>query len=49
MLLKIKNLIENEKLRKNVGKEARKSIDKYTSEVVGEEWFTLIEESDIYE
>ena len=49
MLLKIKNLIENEKLRKNVGKAARKSIDKYTSEVVGEEWFTLIEESDIYE
>ena len=49
MLLKIKNLIENEKKRKNVGKAARKSIDKYTSEVVGEEWFTLIEESDIYE
>ena len=49
MVLKIKNLIENEKLRKNVGKAARESINKYTSEVVGEEWFTLIEESDIYE
>ena len=49
MNLKIKNLIENEKLRKKVGKAARNSIDKYTSEVVGKEWFSLIEESDIYE
>ena len=49
MVLKIRNLIENEKLRKNVGKAARESINKYTNEVVGEEWFTLIEESDIYE
>ena len=49
MVLKIKNLIENEKLRKKVGKTARESINKYTCEVVGEEWFTLIEESDIYE
>ena len=49
MVLKIRNLIENEKLRKNVGKAARESINKYTNEVVGEEWFTLIEESGIYE
>ena len=25
------------------------SIKKYTSDVVGEEWLTLIEESDVYE
>lgn len=49
MVLKIKNLISNEKLRKKVGKAARRSIDKYTCKVVGEEWFTLIEESGIYE
>lgn len=49
MVLKIKNLIESEKLRKTVGKNARESVNKYTSDVVSEEWFTLIEESGIYE
>ena len=28
---------------------ARESVKKYTGSIVGEEWFTLIEESDIYD
>lgn len=49
MIKKIGDLIENSSERKRIGKNARKSISKYTSDVVGEEWFTLIEESDVYE
>ena len=49
MVKKIKDLINSEKTRKRIGENARKSITKYTSEVVGAEWFTLIEESDVYE
>lgn len=49
MIMKIKDLIKNEEDRKKIGVNARKSVEKYTSDVVGEEWFTLIEESDIYE
>lgn len=49
MIKKISDLIENPEERKIIGKNARKSIKKYTSDVVGEEWLTLIEESDVYE
>ena len=49
MVLKIENLIKNEKIRKEVGKKARESVMKYTSEVISKEWITLIEESDVYE
>ena len=49
MATKIKDLIKSQKIRNKIGENARQSISKYTSEVVGEEWFTLIEESDIYE
>lgn len=49
MATKIKDLIKSQKIRNKIGENARRSISKYTSEVVGEEWFTLIEESDIYE
>ena len=49
MIKKIGDLIDNSSERKRIGKNARKSISKYTSDVVGEEWFTLIEESDVYE
>lgn len=49
MIKKISDLIENPEERKKIGKNARKSIKKYTSDVVGEEWLTLIEESDVYE
>lgn len=46
---KVYDLIEDKKLRIKLGRQARKSTYKYTSDVVGEEWFTLIEESGIYE
>ena len=49
MALKIEDLIRNQKERIEIGKQAREIAGKYTSDVVGEEWFTLIEESDIYE
>ena len=43
------DLIKNEKERAKIGKQARESVKKYTSDIVGEEWITLIEESDIYD
>jgi len=49
MIMKIEDLIKNEEERIKLGKQARESVKKYASEIVGEEWFTLIEESDIYE
>lgn len=49
MIKKIGDLIKNPEKRKKIGKNARESIKKYTSDVVGEEWLTLIEESDVYE
>ena len=49
MIKKISDLIDNSSERKKIGKNARNSISKYTSDVVGEEWYTLIEESDVYE
>ena len=49
MIMKIKDLINNEEDRIRIGKQARKSVKKYTSDIVGEEWITLMEESDIYE
>ena len=49
MISKIEDLIKKEEIRKEIGKEARESIKKYSNDVVGKEWFTLIEESDIYE
>ena len=49
MIMKIEDLINNEKERIKIGKQARKSVKKYTSDIVSEEWITLIEESDIYE
>lgn len=49
MTMKIEDLINSESERKRIGKLARESVKKYSSDVVGEEWFTLIEESDIYE
>ena len=49
MIMKINDLISNEKERIKIGKQARESVKKYTSDIVGEEWITLIEESDIYD
>lgn len=49
MVKKIEDLIKNKEERIKIGTQARESVKKYTSDVVAEEWFTLIEESDIYE
>ena len=49
MAMKVDSLIKNKEERLKIGKQARNSVKKFTSEVVGEEWITLIEESDIYE
>ena len=49
MKRKISDLIDTYEKRKEMGKKARESVQKYTNDVVGEEWFTLIEESGIYE
>lgn len=49
MIMKLKDLINNKEERIKIGKQARKSVSKYTSDIVGKEWITLIEESDIYE
>lgn len=49
MVRKIADLIDDKDIRKRLGKNARDSISKYMSDVVGEEWFTLIEESGVYE
>lgn len=49
MLMKISSLIDKDEERKKLGKMARESVKKYSSDVVVKEWFTLIEESDIYE
>lgn len=49
MVLKVESLMKDEKARIKIGKNARGSILKYSSDVIGEEWFTLIEESGRYE
>ena len=49
MVMKIEDLIKNKEERVKIGSQARESVKKFTSDVVAEEWFTLIEESDIYE
>ena len=49
MVKKICDLIKDRDERVRLGDNARKSVEKFTSEAVGEEWFTLIEESDVYE
>ena len=49
MVKKIEDLIKNKGERVKIGAQARESVKKYTSDVVSEEWFTLIEESDIYD
>ena len=49
MIMKIEDLMKNKEERKRIGTQARESVGKYTSDIVGEEWITLIEESDIYD
>ena len=43
MIKKIEDLMKDEEVRKQLGKEARKSIKKYTKEVVQEDWYSLLE------
>lgn len=40
---KVEDLIEDEKTRKKVGLESRRTVKKYSSLVVGKEWFNLLE------
>ena len=49
MIQKISDLISNEKERKKIGIEARKSVEKFTSDKIAEEWIVLMEESERYE
>ena len=48
MVQKIGDLVEHPEKRIKIVKQARESVKKYASEIVGEEWISLIEESDIY-
>lgn len=43
MIKKIEDLMKKEEIRKQMGKEARKSIKQYTKEVVQEDWYKLLE------
>lgn len=49
MVMKIGSLIENVEKRKEIGRKARESVKKYTSNIVADEWVKVIEESDNYE
>lgn len=49
MIKKMQDLCQDRNTRIKIGEKARESVKKYTSDIVGEEWFALIEESDIYE
>ena len=43
--MKISDLIEKKDERKKIGLAGRKSIKKYTGQVVKEQWFNLLEKS----
>lgn len=40
---KVEDLIESEEMRKKIGQEGRRTVIQYSSEVVGESWFELLE------
>ena len=44
MIKKIEDLMKNKNVRKKIGLAGRYSIKIYTSEIVGEQWYNLIEE-----
>lgn len=46
MVLKIESLMKNIEERKLIGSQARKSVQKYKSDIVGEKWFSVIEKRD---
>ena len=41
---KVEDLINDEKIRKKIGHEGRRTVKKYTPDMVGKEWFRLLEE-----
>lgn len=43
MIKKIEDLMKKDDIRKQMGKDARKSIKQYTKEVVKEDWYNLLE------
>lgn len=43
MIKKIEDIMKKENVRKELGKQARKSIKQYTKEVVQEDWYNLLE------
>lgn len=43
MIQKIEDLMTKEDIRKEMGKEARESVQQYTKEVVQEDWYRLLE------
>ena len=43
MIKKIEDIMKKEDVRKELGKQARKSIKQYTKEVVQEDWYNLLE------
>jgi hypothetical protein len=45
--IRISQTKKEERIR--IGKLARESVNKYTSDKVGSEWISLIEESGVYE
>lgn len=45
MIQMMEKLADNNELRNKMGKNARESISKYTSDVIGEKWIDLIEKS----
>lgn len=49
MVKKIEDLIEHKNERIRIGKNARESVKKFTSDAVSKEWIALIEESGVYE
>ena len=49
MIEKIQYLIDNKSVREKMGKIARESVKKYTSDFVIKQWYEIIEESEVYE
>lgn len=47
MIKKIEDLMGDEKTRKKMGKEARKTIKPYTLEVIQEKWYNLLEKKEL--
>jgi glycosyltransferase involved in cell wall biosynthesis len=44
---KVIDLIEDKDVRKQIGKAARAGVKKYTSDVVKDDWFNLLENGDL--